>query len=236
FELDTLSDLIVNLNYTAREGGELLRRAASEAAERRLPGDGWCFFDVRHEFPDAWQMFRDSRRENGCSRKLPVRFSRAIFPFIPGHREVWITELALIFETYEAGNASHVIGFEGDGEGNGRGLDERARTSGNEQERHKGICCSRSDDWPGLYHGVNKTTIGPLGHDERRHQVMFSFDNAIGDISRIFLLCRYVVSDESHQPEERQEIGWLEHQRREGRGPSQTHQPAGNGAPVLSRR
>jgi hypothetical protein len=37
FDLDRLSDLVLNLNYTAREGGELLRRAAAEAAEHRLP-------------------------------------------------------------------------------------------------------------------------------------------------------------------------------------------------------
>lgn len=59
FDFDTLSDVVLNLNYTAREGGAMLRRAASESAECRLRGGRWSFFDVRHEFPDAWQLFRD---------------------------------------------------------------------------------------------------------------------------------------------------------------------------------
>jgi hypothetical protein len=42
FDFDSLSDCIVRLNYTACEGGEL--RRANEAAQRHLPGDGWCFF------------------------------------------------------------------------------------------------------------------------------------------------------------------------------------------------
>jgi hypothetical protein len=56
FELETFTDVVLQLNYTAREGGEDLRRTASESAQGRLPGDGWRLFDVRHEFPDAWVM------------------------------------------------------------------------------------------------------------------------------------------------------------------------------------
>ena len=26
-----------------------------KAASRHLPGDGWRFFELRHDFPDAWQ-------------------------------------------------------------------------------------------------------------------------------------------------------------------------------------
>jgi Tc toxin complex TcA C-terminal TcB-binding domain len=59
FDFDTLSDVVLNLNYTAREGGAMLRRAASESAECYLREGRWGFFDVRHEFPDAWQLFRD---------------------------------------------------------------------------------------------------------------------------------------------------------------------------------
>src|SRR5262249_11573894 len=33
FDMDALSDVILHVNYTAREGGEVLRRAASEIAQ-----------------------------------------------------------------------------------------------------------------------------------------------------------------------------------------------------------
>ena len=43
FDLNTLSDVVIQLNYTAREGGEALRRAANEVAQKHLPGaDGDC--------------------------------------------------------------------------------------------------------------------------------------------------------------------------------------------------
>ena len=89
FDMDTLSDVIVNLNYTSREGGGMLRHAAMEAARKHLPGEGWCFFDVRHEFPDAWQMLRNSCREKGARREaraadgaedvpVPARLGRSV--------------------------------------------------------------------------------------------------------------------------------------------------------------
>ena len=56
FDPDTLTDLVMHLNYTAREGGAGLREAALLAARCKLPGEGWAFFDIRHDFPDAWEL------------------------------------------------------------------------------------------------------------------------------------------------------------------------------------
>ena len=83
FDLDTLSDLILTLNYTAREGGEMLRKVANESAQCHLPGDGLAFFDVRHEFPDAWELFRDSLEGRKPARELRLRISRKLLPYIP---------------------------------------------------------------------------------------------------------------------------------------------------------
>jgi hypothetical protein len=98
FDMDTLSDVVMAVNYTAREGGDLLRRAANEVAQYRVR-HGWSLFDVRHEFPDAWQMFKSSRREHGGERRLVVDISRRMFPFLPCDRELIVTRLAILFET-----------------------------------------------------------------------------------------------------------------------------------------
>jgi Tc toxin complex TcA C-terminal TcB-binding domain len=249
FELDTVSDLILNLNYTGREGGDLLRRAASEAAERRLPGDGWCFFDVRHEFPDAWQMLRDSSRDRKSRRRLGIKFSRRMFPFIPGHREISITALALLFETVDCdGAASHLVSFKQDGEEHRRqnseqaGIEERGagnhrpETTNGEHDERERIRCVSSDDLPRLYHGVIKTQIGPLVHDDRRQQATFGFDDRIGDIWRIFLLCQYNIQGEPRSTEPYHEVGWTEQPRRDESGRSQPPEPARNEIAVASRR
>jgi hypothetical protein len=63
FNFDSLSDLVMHVNFTAREDGPEFARQCSEAAQAHLPGDGWRFFDVRHEMPEVWSMMR---RSGGC--------------------------------------------------------------------------------------------------------------------------------------------------------------------------
>lgn len=63
FEMDSLSDVVLHLNYTAQEGGEVLRRAARQASECDLPGAGWCLFDLRHDFADGWELFQRQHRD-----------------------------------------------------------------------------------------------------------------------------------------------------------------------------
>jgi hypothetical protein len=98
FDMNTLSDAILRLNFTAREGGAPLRRAANAYAKHYLPGDGWCFFDVRHEFPDAWQLLMDGSKGEGHSRSLKLRLERRMFPFIPGAGDLWINKIAILFD------------------------------------------------------------------------------------------------------------------------------------------
>ena len=65
FDLDTLTDLVLHVNYTSLEGGEALRDAAVRDARGRLPGDGLRMFDVRHDFPVACPSLREDGRESG---------------------------------------------------------------------------------------------------------------------------------------------------------------------------
>jgi hypothetical protein len=98
FDLDKVTDLCFTHKYTAREGGEMLRREASECARRHLPGDGWCFFDLRHDFPDAWQLFRDQRGHDvDTGGRLELRLRRDMFPLIPGDPKIGVRGLGLLF-------------------------------------------------------------------------------------------------------------------------------------------
>jgi hypothetical protein len=68
FPLETVSDIVLHFNYTAREGGMALRQTASGAAQRHLPGDGIRFFNVTHEFPDSWRgVFSRESEETGLA-------------------------------------------------------------------------------------------------------------------------------------------------------------------------
>lgn len=62
FDLDTISDVVLHIRYTAREGGDLLRNAAVQnvkmlLAEAKSAGSA-RLFSVRHEFPAEWAKFK----------------------------------------------------------------------------------------------------------------------------------------------------------------------------------
>lgn len=195
---ESLTDLMIRVAHTAREGGEPLRRAASLAAKTRLPGDGWRFLDVRHEFPDAWQLLVDRWEEGSDEGHLRLRLHRGMFPYVPGGREIWIDELAVFFGTDDCGacccppsegcscpesgkRASTVISF---GECHA------------EDEERREIDCHRVPVFGDLYCGVFDAHIGPLA--ERHHsEVEFRFHDRDCRFDQAFLICRYRVMPES---------------------------------------
>jgi hypothetical protein len=62
FDFDTITDFVLHLRYTAREGGELLRSAAVANLQKEIAGGQTVgsvrLFSIRHEFPTAWAKFR----------------------------------------------------------------------------------------------------------------------------------------------------------------------------------
>ena len=200
FEMETLSDAILRLSYTAREGGERLRRAANEAAQRHLPGDGWRFLDVRHEFPDAWQLFRDSMKAGRNERRLRLWLDRKLFPFIPGSCEINIEKLAIVFGWHDCEDhlrpqvggcpcpqdgmpARHVVEFT-------RGHDEH--------DDAIEVSCVASEDWPHLYCGMLDPRGETLGRRNHRAEIAFRFPADIDDVERVFLLCHYGLVGKFH--------------------------------------
>jgi hypothetical protein len=188
FDPDTLTDTVLHLNYTAREGGDLLRRAASAAAVGRLPGDGWSFFDVRHDFPDAWELFhRPVAREDG-RRGLALQLRRKFFPYLPGNPPLRLTRLMLLFETAilperppEAASCccpqreafgGYTVTFQADDQG-GR------------------LDCRAAAEWPRLYSGMIDAEILPFGRGHESCELCFGFSEEIGQIVHAYLFCRY---------------------------------------------
>lgn len=101
FDYRTISDVILHVRYTAREGGETLRDAATKKLADALKamevdrGRAGLFrgFSGRHEFPDGWQAFAhmpDGQAGNNVL-SLPIVASR--FPAFTSGRSVKITRI-----------------------------------------------------------------------------------------------------------------------------------------------
>jgi hypothetical protein len=164
-----------------------------EAALKHLPGDGWCFFDVRQEFPDAWQMLRNSCRQKEPDARLTLRIERKMFPFLPGSDEVSITRIGVLFHAhghacdcpktgdcrcqYEIAPDCRVLEFN---YLNHRREDNPVRVS-----------CIQSEEWRDLYYGLIDTEIGPIGRREARPEIEFRFPRDAGEVDTVYLLCQY---------------------------------------------
>lgn len=59
FDYNTISDVILHLKYTARDGGPTLRNSCEEAVKKALTQTGslFCMISARQEFPGEWHDF-----------------------------------------------------------------------------------------------------------------------------------------------------------------------------------
>jgi hypothetical protein len=192
FDMDTVTDVILHLNYTAREGGEVLRRAANEVAQQHLPGGGLRYFDIRHDFPEAWARLHAGEHGHRLPSLLPLQIGRAHFPFLPGHRAIRIDSLHLFFELEDPDErAIQIVRLFSRHEVE-HGADEPCDCGGLDIE------CDAGAEWPCLYHGVLDVHLERLGQGRERDQLILRFPHAAGRITRAFVVFGYEAS------------GWLE--------------------------
>ena len=92
FDLDTLSDVIIKLSYTARDGGKALADAARTSLRSRWAAasqDAGAtpmtplrrLFRVRYEFSDAWGQFRNALVAGDASMTLTIDQTRFLYLF-----------------------------------------------------------------------------------------------------------------------------------------------------------
>ena len=116
FSLDSLSDVVMHVTYTSREGGTELRRAAEGAVCGRSVGDGVRFVDVKGDMGEAYRDafgpgswgdhgYGSECEEDGESKKteLKLAFKKNMFPYTHGarYRDVWIKRVHVFMEVME---------------------------------------------------------------------------------------------------------------------------------------
>jgi hypothetical protein len=85
FDFSTLTDVILHLKYTAREGGEMLGRTAKKAMQDAIkdPVDAPLarLFSAKHEFPTEWHRFLHPTDLTATSQTMQLDLGFERFPF-----------------------------------------------------------------------------------------------------------------------------------------------------------
>lgn len=153
FDMDSLSDLVVHMRYTAREGGERLRQAASECARNYVPGAGLKFLDARRDLLDHWRERPAprrcaSRQADAKAQFLGLTLRRRAFPYLSADRKPRVTRFRLLFEAPDAEPSRHheVLFYAG-----------QSLSTLEPDTCKEGVFtvkCVGDAQWPGFFHGV----------------------------------------------------------------------------------
>lgn len=115
FDYDTISDVVLHLRYTAREGGTLLRQRAvaelSELVDSFTQPDGQQglarIFSLRHEFPTEWRRFLNPTTGDPEGQTLTMALTRERFPFLVQDRISDIDSMELLVKIKPEFSVSH---------------------------------------------------------------------------------------------------------------------------------
>jgi hypothetical protein len=106
FDYNTISDVILHIRYTAREGGTLLRNAAMKQIQD-LVAEGQAagsvrLFSVRHEFPGEWHRFKTQAPPPGQRRELALTLKPEHYPFWAQGRLNGVARIDLLARSSQA--------------------------------------------------------------------------------------------------------------------------------------
>jgi hypothetical protein len=187
FDLDSISDVVMHLNYTARDAGPVLRDAAAAEARKHLPDDGVRVVDVRREMPQEWARFtgRDG------FRRLELRLSRDMFAYAYGDRAATVRRLE-IFVAAEGAypSARREVEFQ-----------VQSWADRCDPDVDLTFTMAAGAPWCGFFHGLVDVTAGPIRSAEPRLLGVFDFEEEITDVERVFLVVHYELGpvDGSHR-------------------------------------
>lgn len=94
FDTGSISDIILETSYMAKEGGAIFGKAASKAVKHRLPGNGELLINLPDQFPDAWYQM-----QSGGDNQLRLELGKQDFPFLAFDANLEICQMEFIIET-----------------------------------------------------------------------------------------------------------------------------------------
>jgi hypothetical protein len=113
FDYDTISDVILHLRYTARDGGDALRVQVEQELDDGINQMGLAdgrrglfrWFNLKHEFPSEWQRFLRAPDATTGDRVQAFPLTSDRFPYLFRGRRLRITAVHALALTTEAVDA-----------------------------------------------------------------------------------------------------------------------------------
>ncbi len=98
-DFNTLSDVVLHLKYTAREGGEMLKKWAKKAMLEAIEENTALtrLFSLKHEFPTEWYRFLHPA-SNTDDNSIKLEISKDRFPFLFQGRSIIIGRALLLIK------------------------------------------------------------------------------------------------------------------------------------------
>ncbi|MBV7338333.1 peptidoglycan-binding protein [Chloroflexi bacterium TSY] len=104
FDFGTISDVILHVDYIARDGGALLQSAAQASVAATLPSAGVQLFDIRREFATEWH--RSLNPIGDIDQVLSINIKQEHFPFLARAGQIQVSKIELI------GNLADGVNYE----------------------------------------------------------------------------------------------------------------------------
>jgi hypothetical protein len=102
FDFDTISDVILHVKYTARDGGAALAQKARDATVNIPSQEGLHrLFSVRNEFSNDWYRFLHIV-EPATQHRLVLDLGRERFPFVLRNKAITIQKLTLYMKAHDS--------------------------------------------------------------------------------------------------------------------------------------
>jgi len=141
FDLSTIADVVLHLKYTAREGGESLKKDARAA----LPKGGVWLVRAKHEFSGDWHRFLHPA-ENDTTQSLVLDLGG--FPFQPEGKGIKIARMDAFMKLKSSPPEDVPLELFDDVTAKGRPADDNTRPT----NHLKTLPLMRKEDFGGLHH------------------------------------------------------------------------------------
>lgn len=191
FDFNTISDIVMHIKYTAREGGEALRTVAIATA---MPTTGVCLLSACHEFPGEWYKFLNPGG-NMSGQRFDFDLGPGHFPYILKGSTLKINQVEIFAQMSDKSGISQV-----------NTIKLTLPPWDGQQQYSKTINLFNYPLYQGILHGIyDADSAGPLGNYSIENRDLLSLEiQGIssgndtyeyvlkpGNVKDLIIVCRY---------------------------------------------